>query len=469
MTSILGMPIVSAEEPYHITMAYVGNEQPDMDKVVVAINELTLAELNMTFDVIQLGWGEYAQRQQLMLTGNDDLDIFSVFFQHAIGYINNGYLVNEADYIYEYGKGIIDFMGEDVATGGAVNGFIYGTPANKESASLSGIVMRKDVVDKYDIDVTSIQTYEDLTPVFEKIHAGEPNMILLAGTNLVNQVESWDLLFDGFGVLSDGGQSTTVVNRYETDEYVRRVSLIREWYEAGYIMLDAATTTESSSNLVKAGNTFAYLSPIKPGFLIQEEKVTGYELVTAYIENANYLYSSSVNFFNWAIAANSKDPAKAMQFLNFAYTNSDFMNLINWGIEGEHYVFVDESKTIIDFPEGVDAMSARYNLNIGWQLPNQFIAHVWNGNPPDIWAQYQAFNDSATKSKAFGFIYDSSSVMDELVALNNVADQYLNALATGSVDPVTVLPQLNAALYAAGLQKVIDEKQAQLDAWLATR
>ena len=142
VASMFGALTASAEEPYHITMAYVGNEQPDMDKVVAAINELTLAELNMTFDVIQLGWGEYQQRQQLMLSGGDDLDILSVFFQQAIGYINNGYLVNQADYIYEYGKGIIDFMGEDVATGGAVNGFIYGTPANKESASLSGIVMR---------------------------------------------------------------------------------------------------------------------------------------------------------------------------------------------------------------------------------------------------------------------------------------------------------------------------------------
>lgn len=462
------MPLgATMEEPYHITMAYIGNEQPDMDKVLAAINEVTMRELNMTFDIMQLGWGDYVDKQQLMLAGGDQIDILPVFFQNAISYINNGFLVDMSDLIQEHGRGIIDFMGEDVATGGSVNGFLYGIPANKESASLSGIVMRKDIVDKYGIDVSAIHTYEDLTPVFEKIHAGEPGMNLLVGTNLIAQVESWDQLYDGFGVLSNGGQDTTVVNMYETDEYVRRAKLIREWYKAGYIMLDAATTTESNSNLMKAGNTFAYLSPIKPGFLVQEQKVTGYELVTAYIENANNLYSYSVNFFNWAIAANSKDPVKAMQFLNFAYTNPEFMNLLLWGIEGEHYVFVDEAKTVIDFPEGADATNNRYNLNIGWQLPNQFIAHVWNGNPPDIWEQYKAFNDSANKSKAFGFIYDSSKVQNELVALNNVADQFVDALATGSVEPDEVLPQLNQALYAAGLQKVIDEKQAQLDAWLA--
>lgn len=231
-------------------------------------------------------------------------------------------------------------------------------------------------------------------------------------------------------------------------------------------MPDAATTTEANSNLVKAGNTFCYLAPIKPGYLIQEEKVTGYELEIALIENSHNLYTYSVNFFNWCIASNSKNPEKAMEFLNFAYSNSDFMNLINWGIEGEHYIFANEEKSLVGFPEGIDASTAAYNLNIGWQLPNQFIAYPWVGNDVDIWDQYKAFNDEAQKSKAFGFIYDPANVSNELVALNNVYNQYYNAIATGSVDPATALPQFNEALYAAGLQKVIDEKQTQLDAWL---
>ena len=31
------------------------------------------------------------------------------------------------------------------------------------------------------------------------------------------------------------------------------------------------------------------------------------------------------------IAQNSQDPAKAMEFLEFAYTNADFMNLFDMG------------------------------------------------------------------------------------------------------------------------------------------
>lgn len=466
---LAAIPVMAEDAPYHIVMAYVGNEQPDMDKVVEKINELTLKELNMTFEVIQLGFGDYEQKQQLMLSGGDELDVFAVFYTNASSYVNNGYLVNMSELIYEHGQGIIDFMGEDVATSGTINGFLYGIPANKESGTQSGVVMRKDLVEKYGIDVSAIKSYEDLTDVFATIHEGEPTMNMLVGRNLISQVESFDMLYDGFGVLDNAGQDLTVVNLFETDEFVRRATIIREWYEAGYILPDAATTTEANSNLLKAGNTFAYFSPIKPGFLIQEEKVTGYELTTALFENSHNLYTYSVNFFDWSIAANSKDPAKAMQFLNFAYTNSDFMNLINWGIENEHYAFANDGQTLITFPEGVDATSAGYNLNLGWELPNQFIAYPWEGNDENIWEMYREFNASAQYSKAFGFIYDSANVVNELVALSNVYNQYYYALATGSVDPEAVLPQFNEALYAAGLQKVMDEKQTQLDAWLAAQ
>ena len=66
-----------------------------------------------------------------------------------------------------------------------------------------------------------------------------------------------------------------------------------------------------------------------------------------------------------------------------------------------------------------------------------------------------------------GFSYDSTPVSTEIAALTNVKNQYLPGLACGSLNPETELPKFLQALEDAGLQKVIDEKQAQLDAWIA--
>ncbi len=41
------------------------------------------------------------------------------------------------------------------------------------------------------------------------------------------------------------------------------------------------------------------------------------------------------------------------------------------------------------------------------------------------------------------------------------------ALENGLLDPETAIPEMNKKLYEAGLQKIMDEKQAQLDAWAA--
>jgi putative aldouronate transport system substrate-binding protein len=464
-----------AENPYHVTMAFLGGPMEDDARVFAAINELTLRELNMTFDAVPLSWGDFVSTLNLMLSGGDNLDILPVYFSLASSYINAGQIVNLRDYIYDYGKDILRLVGEDVATSGSINGFIFGVPSQKESASLSGIVMRKDIVDALGIDVSAIHTLDDLTPIFAKVKANYPNIDCLAAKNSVSQWENYDILTDRFGVLMDSGQDTTVVNWYETEDYKTKINRVYNWYRAGYIKLDAATSTDVETNLVLAGSLFGYFSYIKPGYLEQANAQCGREMVYAYIgtddgKTLNNLNSNNVNFINWGIAQNSKDKARAMQFLNFAYSNPEFMNLLNWGIEDEHYVFVQGSKNVIDYPPGINAGNAKYGRNLGWHFPNQYIAHIWTGLPEDIWRQYQSFNDSALKSKAFGFLYDSSSVANEIAALSSVQAEYVTALETGSVsNPERTLKELNEKLYTAGLQKVIDLKQRQLDAWRNSR
>lgn len=465
----------SGDSGYTITMAYLaGSEQPNTDAVMSAVKELVQNELGMGFETVVMTFGDYQNRLNLMLSGGDKLDILPINNANANGYINAGQIVDLADYIDEYGKDILDLMGADVAKSGSVNGFIYGVPSNKESASLAGIVMRKDIVEELNIDVDAIHTYADVTEVLAAVKAAHPELDAIAGTNLFAQIQTWDPLTDNFGVLMEEGQDTTVVNLYETDYYKSRIEIISNWYQNGYIKLDAATTTETGSNLVKAGSLFSYFSPIKPGFLTQENVACGQDMVTAYIgfddgSTSNMIASTNVNFFNWGIAQQSVDKVKAMEFLNFAYSNANWNNLMNFGIEGEDYAKVEGSDVLIDYPEGKDSTSA-YHLNMGWMLPNQFLGYVWNGQPEDIWQQYQDFNASATYSKAFGFFYDSSSVSTELTALSSVESEYKRSLETGSVpDWEATLAEFNERLYTAGLQTVMDLKQEQLDAWLATQ
>ena len=467
----------ASDGTYQITMAYLGlAEQPDNAEVMQAISDLTMKELGVTFEGVQLGFGDYTEKLRLMLTGGDKLDIVFTFATQASAYVSQNLVINLLDWngtnlMEEYGQGIVEAVGEEQAYGGQINGVLYGIPSQKEAMGTAGIVMRKDIVDELGIDYENWSTYEDLYDTFAKVHEAHPELNVVVGQNMVTKFYPYDNLNDNLGVLMmDDPDNLTldVVNLFETDYYMNQAKTVNEWYNNGWVMLDAATTTETTQGLMKAGSAFCYFSPIKPGFLAQEEATTARELVTQVLyPEWDIINSSAINFVNWGIAHQCEDPVKAMQFLNFAFTSKEFNDLLNFGIEGKHYAKMDGSDVMITYPEGVDATNCGYHLAMGWANPNQFVGSVWEGNPEDVWQQYKDCNAASVWSKAYGFIPDTSAtdVANMQTALTNVYNTYYKSIECGAVDPETIIPQMNSELYAAGLQEYMDEKQRQLDEW----
>ena len=156
-----------------------------------------------------------------------------------------------------------------------------------------------------------------------------------------------------------------------------------------------------------------------------------------------------------------------MKFLNLMYTDPNVMNLLTYGIEGKHYQVIDEENGIIDFAEGVTRENSDYAQFRGYFWGNQFLTYVWNGYPSDLWEQIQTFNDSAPRSVAFGFQYDSSAVQEEVYECTQVVNFYKPILEAGVGNMDEVLDAFLTALDNAGIDRIIAEKQRQLDEFLA--
>lgn len=88
------------------------------------------------------------------------------------------------------------------------------------------------------------------------------------------------------------------------------------------------------------------------------------------------------------------------------------------------------------------------------------------GAEKDLGKKMTEFNKSARKSIAMGFTFDNTSVVNEVTACTNVLKQYAYGLEVGAVDIEKVLPEFQKALKDAGIEKIIAEKQKQLDEWL---
>ena len=457
------------EAPYTVNFMYLSpGTQKDQQAVDDAINALTMKELNMKVNIIPMSLGSYQQKLQLMLSGGEPLDLFPMMPNDVESFKANGYLDDMGPLIDKYGKNINKLFGTDAKMGN-MNGFVFDVTMMKEWENPVGFVMRTDIVKKCGIDVSKIKSLDDMTAVFAKVKAQYPSMAALVGgkdNNPVELMHVFDDLGGGFGVLTNYGQNTNVVNWYGTDEFAHYCKLVRQWYLAGYVKKDMPTTTDGIESQIRAGNAFCGMGNLKPNTKAEKDSMCNMDTTIVPITKT-YRTTTSFGCFGYSIAHNSQDPAKAMQFLDWTYGNAEFNNLLNWGLEGKHYVFTDKTNKIISFPQGMNIGNDPYHIDYGWAIPNQFIANIWTGNDPKIWDTYKTFNDGALKSKAYGFYYDSSKLTTQMSQLTSVTSKYLNGLGSGSVDPDTTIPKLNQDLKAAGLDTVMAEKQKQLSAWLA--
>ena len=465
----------NGDEPYTVTMVLNGSTQPDEERIEQKINEILEPELNANLDIVVLPWASASQQLQLMLSGDEKIDVFYTQATNAVQYMNAGQIIDMSELIDKYGTNIKQIYGEDIAKINQIEGFVYGVPNQIERGSIPAVFMRKDLVEKYNIDISQIKEPKDLESVFETVKAGEPDMTMLYSINdgdtPVTRLFRGDNLSDNnyLGVLMDQTNSTKLENFFATDWFKDTTTMLYNWYQKGYISQDAGTNTENWRTVCKAGNLFSLFFAYHPGTPVEFESSTGYDFEIVPFYNEPIINSSSYNGVTFSIAQNSENPEKTMEVLDYIYGSSEIMNLLNWGEQDKDYVIEDADNGIINFPEGITSDNAGYNLNLGWELPNQFIAYKWTGSDPQLWEKMEEFNGSAKSSKAVGFLFDSSNYSSEIAALSNIVKQYSGALYSGSGDPDELIPELLEALDDAGINEVIQAKQEQLDAFLAAK
>ncbi len=461
----------STLEPYEIQMAFVGESYPDTDIIEGKINEIIQPKYNTTLNIIPMSWGEFTNKLNLMLSGDEQLDLVPcIGTSNGVTYMNNGQIIDIKGLYQTYAPDVAGVVGEDNVEICTVGGKMYGLPVYKEYSTVAGVMMRKDLLEASGHSVDEIKSLDDLDQIFADVKAQNPDMIMLAGrqggTPGIDLITGgyFDGLNDNYGVILPDDKEGKVINYFETEEFKSVMTKMYEWAQAGYISKDCATMTDARQNQVKAGTAFAYFTPLKPGVDLQDSLDTTYEMVCAEL-SPTWRSTGQVAWIGWGIGRNCKYPERVLETFNEFYTNAEIMNYFNWGIEGQHYVFVDEEKGIITYPDGVDSQNKTYGYNAGYAIPNQKIAYVWENNDPSIWEEYETFNN-ADPLISTGFIFDNTAVSTEISALNNVYESYRDALGSGAVNPEEVLDDFNAELYNSGLQTVMDEKQKQLDAFL---
>ncbi len=454
----------SNDKELQLTVAFIGlGNMKEVGLVQEEISKITKAKINATVKLMPIDIGAWVQQINLLLAGNEPLDLLvtSSFFNFS-SQVAKGQLLPIDDLVAQHGPTIKDTMETAIFNATKIGGKSYGVPSVRDTASDEGFIARKDLMDKYNLNFDNVKTFADLEPIFKTIKDNEPGIYPLVQRNQTLGIAFEmvrgliDQMGDTPGILVIENQDLKVVNMYELPMYKEALQLARKWYQAGYIMPDSATTQENNNSLLKAGKGFGYFSNMKPGFEAQEKNLNNHEMTAVRITKPKSTSDSSTGFMI-SIPKNAENPDRAAQLMNLLYTDKDIVNLLANGVEGKHYV--DAGNGLIKAPEG----GSNYVFN-QWQVGNNALAKTWEGTPPDVWEQMKEFNKNSIFSKALGFSFDSSPVKTEVAAVANVNNQYKAGLESGTIDPAK-LDDFLSKLKAAGIDKIIAEKQKQLDAW----
>lgn len=446
---------------------------PDLGLVEGELNRRYAARIGAAIRLEPMRRPLWRERLETLLAGDRPPDLIMVSGSMLTTLAARGALLalDASPLTAEPLAGAIEAVGPVYLRVGRHGGGLYAIPTIRDMASSHGLVMRADLAEELGIDPAAIRTEADLEAALAIVRRERPGLLPLVLETSSTLVRTFlpplDSLGDDMGVLVLDGRdgARPLVDLFAMPEYERLVRLARSWNQKGYLPRDGATFAETPEDLLKAGAAFAALYHDKPGLVEQLSRITGRRLAGASLSGA-VSTSDTVNNVMWAIPRAAALPEAAARLLGLMYTDPGLVNLLDWGIEGRHYVKVDDST--IAYPEGVDAASHRYAPNHGWEFGDQFLSYAFAGDAPGIWALTKAFNEGAARSPALGFTFSADESRIQYAAVAAVTERYRAALETGTIDPDPYLSVFRAELAAAGLGAVMAEKEASLGAWLAS-
>lgn len=464
----------NGEEVVWLTWYQVGDEQKDDQMVLDAVNDYTFEKIGVKIKIEKIGWSDYSQKMQIMINTNDswDLCFTSSWTNDYLQNAQKGVYLELDEYLEDEGLEMYEAIDSRFWEAARVGGKIYGIPSEKEIGSCPMWVFTKEYVDKYDIPYEEIHNLEDLEPWLKLIQEKEPDVVPMYLTKDYSAPAYMDKIVDPIGI-EYADNTLTVQNLFETEKMMSTLRTMRKYYEAGYINQDAPLASDD-----KAVKRFVTKGDGHPFAEISWGKDLGYEVVASPIMETQITNESARGALT-AINKNSKHPKEAVEFLNLVNTDEYLRNLLNYGIEGVHWSRISVEEKEAGEAEGKPYVyDTKVRLNQEkkqdysvpyWVQGGLFGTYVLENEPVDKWAVFKEFNDASKAAPSLGFDFNIEPVKAEVADFRSILDEFGKALYTGSVDPDVYVSKLLKKLDAAGVDRVIEEMQRQVDAWKQTK
>lgn len=447
-------------EVVELLMYQVGDAPEHFDAVMEKVNEIAEKEIGVRVNLQYIGWGEWDDKMNVIVSSGEEYDIS--FAQNFAINAQKGAYADLTELVQEHAKEYFDELDEAYIKGNTFDGKLYGFPVNANVFAQQMLTFNKELLDKHNLSIDDVNGYEDLEPLLAVIKEKEAETVPFAvGKGYKAALGNFDyVLSDSFPYAVDiDGDTEKIINVYETESAMERLRTIHGYYKKGYIPQDAATSDTSYDH--KENTWFVRQETQGPydygDYMLST--VAQKELVSRPITKP-LKSTAQARMANFVVSTNSKHKVEAVKFLNLVNTNEEVLNTLIHGIEGEHWEKLDNGR--IKKLEKGNQMSP-------WNTGNNEIIYVEEVITDEMIAERDKLISEAIASPILGFNFNTDKVKTELAAVENVMEQYVHVINTGTVDPDEMVPKFLESLKEAGSDKIIEEMQSQYDEWRAAQ
>lgn len=435
---------------------------------LVEVNKYLKEKLNVELDWKIFNWGEYTDKFNTMVNGGDYFDIMFASDAYYSRFVSKGAFMDITEKVKTAAPDLYEKTPEVLWEGVSINGKVYGVPTYKDSSLTQFWYFDHEKVEKYDIDVKSVKTMDDLDEIFYKVKEGEEAetgktfypVYLTKGNPWNGFFNDFDNLCSGVGAVGVriDDESRKVVNVLDDEEVLHNLDLLYKWFSDGIINQDANVSNDSYKQCF-FGNAQGW--PCAAIGWALDQNLEQYD-VTDPIDGPFYTSATTQGSIN-CLYSGCKNPDVALKFLELVNTDTKLRDMLQFGKEGVDWEYVEKDGNQVVHRINTD----NYKGPAGYAIGSTFTLSLMDSEPATKMDEIEQQNESAVNSVCMGFTLDTSNIENEIAACSSEWDTYKADMLTGARDPKELVPELKERLKSAGIDTIIAEAQKQVDAYFS--
>lgn len=460
---------IDTSEEVNLVMYIIGDRPSGQDVADEYLNELLKERLNCTLEVRWLPWSDYTNKYPLLFSSGEEFDMaYAATWLNFYGMAQKGAYMCLDDLWETYAPQNFALQTEEAKKQATINGHYYAIPTLWGELNAFGPLYRADLAADSEWD-GKMENFDDMEEYLDVIREKYPEMepidIYSAGSELDYvyfknqgylslQTSSADFLY-----YDPSEENPQLKCYYEMEEVEDFLNMMARWNEKGFFTKSALADTDSvkftsGKSALKVHN----LEQFKDCAIQRPEWDIAYSNMVEKMSHSMYTRNCLV------LPNTCQNVERSLAFWDLLTTDREVYDAFYYGVLGTTYELDDNGNYAV-------TDNNLYAISNMWAARRPEFIRNAIGTPDaynelSIELEEKIKTDNSAERYA-GFVADMTNVETEYAACQNVMQQYWWPLELGYTNVEEGLADFQKKMEAAGIEKVKEELQAQLDAYTA--